>query len=206
MWLKTKNVSVLFYKNRKSSFSTLLSHLTFRFLYILGCSGPWCAAAASRRRFLFCQNLGAIHPALCHLRPCNIQHDDAWRKNFRFLRMIKYIQQESVVLNPNNYILRQKCNFHNHQVENNRAFFPNILDVFPAMDLVISSVVLAKFSFSKVLFFSDFQYPFWLFENPSWNIYCFTWSKGPFHYIANKILIFGEVGWQWPDYSCQLFW
>ena len=45
-------------------------------------------------------------------------------------------------------------------------FFPNILDVFPAMDLVISSVVLAKFSFSnffekkpsflKFYFFTDF--------------------------------------------------
>ena len=37
---ETKNVSVLFYKNVKSSFSTWLTHLTLRFLYILGCSGP----------------------------------------------------------------------------------------------------------------------------------------------------------------------
>ena len=39
---ETKNVSVLFYKNLKSSFSTWLTHLTLRFLYILGCSGPRC--------------------------------------------------------------------------------------------------------------------------------------------------------------------
>ena len=36
---ETKNVSVLFYKNVKSSLSTM----TLRFLYILGCSGPRCA-------------------------------------------------------------------------------------------------------------------------------------------------------------------
>ena len=41
---ETKNVSVLFYKNLKSSFSTWLTHLPLRFLYILGWSGPWCAA------------------------------------------------------------------------------------------------------------------------------------------------------------------
>ena len=46
---ETKNVSVLFYKNLKSSFSTCmpwLTHLTLRFLYILGCSGPMCATLA----------------------------------------------------------------------------------------------------------------------------------------------------------------
>ena len=44
---ETKNVSVLFYKNVKSSFSTWLTHLTLRFLYILGCSGPrWAVPAA----------------------------------------------------------------------------------------------------------------------------------------------------------------
>ena len=42
---ETKNVSVLFYKNLKSSFSTWLTHLTLRFLYIIGCSGPRCAAS-----------------------------------------------------------------------------------------------------------------------------------------------------------------
>jgi hypothetical protein len=36
----TKNVSVLFCKNLKSSFSTWLTHLSLRFLYILGWSGP----------------------------------------------------------------------------------------------------------------------------------------------------------------------
>jgi hypothetical protein len=46
---ETKNVSVLFYKNLKSSFSTWLTHLTQKFLYILGCSGPECAAAAVLR-------------------------------------------------------------------------------------------------------------------------------------------------------------
>ena len=39
---ETKNVSVLFCKNLKSSFSTWLTHLTLRFLYIIGCSGPRC--------------------------------------------------------------------------------------------------------------------------------------------------------------------
>ena len=38
---ETKNVSVLFYKNLISSFSTWLTHLNLRFLYILGCTGPW---------------------------------------------------------------------------------------------------------------------------------------------------------------------
>ena len=37
---ETKNVSVLFCKNLKSSFSTLPAHLSLRFLYILGWSGP----------------------------------------------------------------------------------------------------------------------------------------------------------------------
>jgi hypothetical protein len=41
---ETRNVSVLFYKNIKSSFSTWLTHLTLRFLYFLGCSGPRCAS------------------------------------------------------------------------------------------------------------------------------------------------------------------
>ena len=40
-----KNIFVLFFKNLESSFSTLLSHLTLRFLYILGCSGPRCGMA-----------------------------------------------------------------------------------------------------------------------------------------------------------------
>ena len=39
---ETKNVSVLFYKNVKSSFSTWLTHFSLRCLYILGCSGPRC--------------------------------------------------------------------------------------------------------------------------------------------------------------------
>ena len=43
---ETKNVSVLFYKNVKSSFSTWLTHLTLRFLYILGCFGPRCNTPA----------------------------------------------------------------------------------------------------------------------------------------------------------------
>ena len=43
---ETKNVSVLFYKNLKSSFSTRLTHLTLRFLYILGCSGPRCGGGS----------------------------------------------------------------------------------------------------------------------------------------------------------------
>ena len=41
----TKNVSVLFYKNLKSSFSTWLTHWIMRFLYILGCSDPRCGLA-----------------------------------------------------------------------------------------------------------------------------------------------------------------
>ena len=41
---ETKNVSALFYKNLKS----WLTHLTLRFLYIIGSSGPrWCARCAS---------------------------------------------------------------------------------------------------------------------------------------------------------------
>ena len=47
---ETKNVSVLFYKNLKSSFSTWLTHLTLRFLYILGCSGPQCGGGHTRVR------------------------------------------------------------------------------------------------------------------------------------------------------------
>ena len=39
---ETKKVSVLSYKNLKSSFSKWLTHLTLRFLYILGCSGSQC--------------------------------------------------------------------------------------------------------------------------------------------------------------------
>ena len=35
----------LFCKNLKSRFSTLLLHLTLRFLYILGCSGPGCGTS-----------------------------------------------------------------------------------------------------------------------------------------------------------------
>ena len=42
---ETKNVSGLFCKNIKSSFSTLLSDLTLRFLYILGYSGPRCGGS-----------------------------------------------------------------------------------------------------------------------------------------------------------------
>ena len=38
---EAKNVSVFVYKNLKLSFSTWLTHLTLRFLNILGCSGPW---------------------------------------------------------------------------------------------------------------------------------------------------------------------
>ena len=40
---ETENVSVLFYKNSKSSFWTWFTHLTLMFLYILDCSGPRCA-------------------------------------------------------------------------------------------------------------------------------------------------------------------
>ena len=39
---ETENVSSLFYKKLNSSFSLWLTHLTPRFLYLLGCSGPWC--------------------------------------------------------------------------------------------------------------------------------------------------------------------
>jgi hypothetical protein len=46
---ETKNASVLLYKNLKSSFLTRLAHLTLRFLYILGCSGPWWAATTASR-------------------------------------------------------------------------------------------------------------------------------------------------------------
>ena len=42
MWDWNQKVSVLFYKNVKSSISIWLTHLTLRFLYILGCSGPRC--------------------------------------------------------------------------------------------------------------------------------------------------------------------
>ena len=45
---ETKNASVLFYKNLKSSFFTWLTHLTLRFLYIVGCSGQRCAIAKIR--------------------------------------------------------------------------------------------------------------------------------------------------------------
>ena len=41
---ETKKISLLFYKNLKSSFFTWLTHLTMRFLYIIGCSGPRCDA------------------------------------------------------------------------------------------------------------------------------------------------------------------
>ena len=55
---ETKNVSVLFYKNLKSSFlhSTWHTHLTQRFLYILGCSGPWCGIAARYSTFSYLIN------------------------------------------------------------------------------------------------------------------------------------------------------
>ena len=39
---ETKDVSGFFYKNLNWSFSTWLRHLTLRFLYILGFSGPQC--------------------------------------------------------------------------------------------------------------------------------------------------------------------
>ena len=52
---ETKNVSVLFYKNVKSSFSTWFTHLTLRFLYILSCSGPRCASASASAACLFCK-------------------------------------------------------------------------------------------------------------------------------------------------------
>ena len=45
---ETKNVSVSFYKNLKSSFSTWLTRLILRFLHILGCTGLLCAATFSR--------------------------------------------------------------------------------------------------------------------------------------------------------------
>ena len=41
-----KKKSVLFCKNLKSSFSTWPTHLSLRFLYILGWSGPRCSAQA----------------------------------------------------------------------------------------------------------------------------------------------------------------
>ena len=47
--IETKNVSVLFYKSLKSSFSTWLTYLTLRFLYILGGSGPRWGACISCR-------------------------------------------------------------------------------------------------------------------------------------------------------------
>ena len=81
-------------------------------------------------------------------------------------------------------------------------FFPNILDVFPAMDLVISSVVLAKFSFSKFkktpsflkfYFFTDFWYPFWLFENPSWNIIVLLDLKDLFITLQTKFLYWAKL-------------
>ena len=50
---ETKNVSVLFYRNVKSSFSTWLTHSTLRFLYILGGFGPQCAM------FFYAQNSNA---------------------------------------------------------------------------------------------------------------------------------------------------
>ena len=44
VWLKPKMyLGILFYKNVESSFSTWLAHLTLRFFYILGYSGPRCA-------------------------------------------------------------------------------------------------------------------------------------------------------------------
>ena len=43
MWLKSKMFLFCFTKNLKSSFSTWLTHLTLRFLYFFGCSGPRCA-------------------------------------------------------------------------------------------------------------------------------------------------------------------
>ena len=45
---ETKSIFVMFYKNLKSSFSTWLTHLT---LYILGISGPRCAAWYERANF-----------------------------------------------------------------------------------------------------------------------------------------------------------
>ena len=49
---ETKNVPVLFYKNLKSNFSTRLTHLTLRFLYILGYSGPRCACCFNGKRIM----------------------------------------------------------------------------------------------------------------------------------------------------------
>ena len=48
-----KNVSILFY-----SIKTGLAHLTLRFLYIFGCSGPQCGSSAARgSRKSFCASL-----------------------------------------------------------------------------------------------------------------------------------------------------
>ena len=56
-----KNVSVSFYKNLESSFSTWLTHLTLRFLYFLGCSGPRCGGSGGRRHQGFATSL-LTHP------------------------------------------------------------------------------------------------------------------------------------------------
>ena len=57
-----------FYKNLISSFSTWPTHLTLRFLYILGCSGPRCAAqcdpCAATRPYMY----GAARPHICRRR------------------------------------------------------------------------------------------------------------------------------------------
>ena len=126
------------------------------------------------------------------------------------------------LFNPNNYILRQRCNFHNHQVENNRAFFskrPRCISSYgsghiisgPCQILVFKIFWKKKTLIFKVLFFYWFLISFLIIWKSKLKHYRFTWSKGPFHYIANKILILGEVGWQcdqitaasWSRNTCQ---
>ena len=62
---ETKNVSVLFYKNYKSSFLHD-THLIPRFLYILGCSGPWCGTWEKDK--IFVRHLKQISALLISLK------------------------------------------------------------------------------------------------------------------------------------------
>ena len=52
MWL-TKIIYFVINKNLNLSFSTWLTHLILRFLYIFGCSGPWCAIALGWKNLIF---------------------------------------------------------------------------------------------------------------------------------------------------------
>ena len=116
--------------------------------------------------------------------------------------MIIYNKKVLSWFNPNNYILRQKCNFHNHQVENNRAFFskhPRCISSYGSGHIISGPCQILVFkiqknpSFLKFYFFTDFLYPFWLFENPSWNIIVLLDLKDLFITLQTKFLYWAKL-------------